>query len=357
MSGLHYKADWDEAKQRHAAWWRREPMDRPLMNVRAPRDRALPAPDSPGPPSTPEARWLDAEAVLARAEIEHAKTAYLGEAFPQVCASLGPGALGTFLGAVPRLDSSTVWYEPCFDDISEAEVRFNRMGRWWQWTLRTTQLAAARMAGKSLVGVPDLIENLDTLAAMLGNAKLLLYLVDAPHHVHRLQRDLVDAWFEAFDALYGVVKDEIGGNSFIAFQVWGPGKTAKLQCDFSAMIGPGMFREFVVPYLADQCDRLDFSVYHLDGRDAIRHLGALVGIGSLDAIQWTPGAGQADAGAECWDPIYRRVLDAGKGIHAAMPIGKVRPFIQRFGKRGVYIHTSASSEREGRQLLEDATRW
>ena len=51
---------------------------------------------------------------------------------------------------------------------------------------------------------------------------------------------------------------------------------AKLQSDISVMISPKSFRRFVQPFIREQCQRLDYSMYHLDGVDAIRHLPALL---------------------------------------------------------------------------------
>ena len=43
--------------------------------------------------------------------------------------------------------------------------------------------------------------------------------------------------------LYDLLRDDRGGSHFWA---WAPGRMAKLQCDFSAMISPQMFRQFMV---------------------------------------------------------------------------------------------------------------
>ena len=43
-----------------------------------------------------------------------------------------------------------------------------------------------------------------------------------------------------------------GGVVFGAFRIWGPGKTAKVQCDASAMFSPAMFEQFVVPALTEE---------------------------------------------------------------------------------------------------------
>ena len=70
-------------------------------------------------------------------------------------------------------------------------------------------------------------------------------LVERPTWVEERLAEINAAFFAAFDLLYAKVRDADGGNAFSAFRIWGPGKTAKVQCDFSCMISPRMFRQFV----------------------------------------------------------------------------------------------------------------
>ena len=351
MSDLKYKPDWDTAKERWSAWWERQSIRGPLLSIRAPRERTVLREGSESAARGTMSWWLNADEVLRRDEVEMASTAYIGEAFPFTSASLGPGSLGTFLGAEPRFADSTVWYEPCYRDIREAGLRFDRSSCWWQWTLDFTRQAIERAQGRYLMAMPDLIENLDTLASVLGTEELLCYLVDYPEEVHRLQGQLLPIWLRAYDTIRDIIKDPDGGMSWIGFMVWAPGRLAKVQCDFSAMISEDMFGEFVLPYLTAQCDRLDYTLYHLDGPESVRHLDQLLSIESLDCIQWTPGAGTASGGAPCWDDIYRRTLDAGKLIQAGMSAAEVVPFVRRFGGQSVYIMTSTDSEAKAEQLM------
>ena len=84
-----------------------------------------------------------------------------------------------------------------------------------------------------------------------------------------------------------------GEMAFCYFSLWAPGRMAKLQSDISGMISPRHFRRFVLPFIREQCQRLDYSMYHLDGVDAMRHLDMLLEIEELNAIQWTPRRGPA----------------------------------------------------------------
>ncbi|MCX7669320.1 MAG: cobalamin-binding protein, partial [Anaerolineae bacterium] len=155
--------------------------------------------------------------------------------------------------------------------------------------------------------------------------------------------------------MYERVRDPAGGNAFTAFRIWGPGKTAKLQCDFSANISPRMFRTFVSPYLAEQCAWLDYSLYHLDGTTALQHLEPLLEIAELDAIEWTPQAGRPGGGSPEWYDLYRRIRAAGKGVQAVgVALHEVIPLLDAVGPAGmcIVIGDDAYDEAAAERLLK-----
>jgi 5-methyltetrahydrofolate--homocysteine methyltransferase len=166
--------------------------------------------------------------------------------------------------------------------------------------------------GKMLQRFPDLVEGLDTLAAMRGTQTLLQDLIDRPDWVHDCLKKITQLYFHYYDMTYDVIRDEVGGSTFFT---WAPGRQVKLQCDFSAMISPGMFKEFMVPVLTEMTERVSYSWYHWDGADAIGHLDTLLSIPELDMIQWTPGEGVPEEASSTWWPLYHRILDTGKKLY------------------------------------------
>lgn len=352
MDGLEFKSDWNDAKEKWRAWWHRQHIYRCFLSVYAPREAPAPA-EQPEESGDWEVLWTDVDRIIRLAERRFPRVACVGQNFPLTTASLGPGAFGVYVGAKPVFEPTTIWYEPCFDDVKAANITFDRQGKWWQWTLETTRRLVERSANQTrfLVAMPDLIENADTLAALLGTESLLYYMMDAPDDVLRLQEQLLPLWYEAFDGIYDLIKTPDAAMAFMAFDIWAPGRLAKLQCDYSAMISPAMFEKFVVPWLVPQCDWLDYSIYHLDGPGAVCHLDLLMRIEGLDCLQWTPGAGAPDGGDPCWDAIYRKALDSGKLAHAHMPADKVVPFVKRFGRNDIYIITHAKTEPAAPELV------
>jgi len=350
--------DLEGARRRLSAWWHGEVEDRVAWAIMArraePREAVPPAPEPGGIADW----WTNPQGRLARWEQGLAQTEYLGEAIPYFDTQIGPGSLGIMLGARPHFDTNTVWYEPCLDDLEQApELALDPGNEWFQAHLALIRYGLERARGRYLVGIPDLIEGLDTLAALHNNQRLLLDLVDRPRTVHRFLRQITDLYFEAFDPMYELVRDEVGGCCFSAFAAWAPRRYAKLQCDFSAMIGPAMFGKFVAPYLAAQCERLDYAMYHLDGPDCIRHLDALLGVPRLQVIQWTPGAGAPGVHDPCWYDMYRHILERKCVILMGVPLGQAEQVVKAIGARGVLMVSWAESVEEGLRALEAAKAW
>lgn len=352
------KRDWDKSRKRFGAWWHGEAVDRVLLQVTAPKSDVRDAPSLPQP-ATVEQRWLDVDCRIGTFEHHLAHTHYGGDAFPYLDTHIGPGTMSLYLGSTPTLHYDTVWYNKCIDDITTAELPgHDEDNPYWQFSLKLAREGVERLKGRALVSFPDLIEGLDTISSLVGNDELLYYLVDAPEHVHKFQKPLVDTYFRYYNRLYEIIKDENGGSCFSAFQTYAPGRMAKLQCDFSAMISPKMYEEFVAPYLSEQCARLDYSVFHLDGPCCLQHLELLLGIEELSAIQWTPGAGQPSACDESYIPLYRKIRAAGKScMIRGGNADQARKLVEALGPEGLDICIGAGSQEEAEEIVRQSFTW
>jgi 5-methyltetrahydrofolate--homocysteine methyltransferase len=339
-----YCENWGRVKERFNAWWRREPMEYPLMCVTAS--------GKPARKITPVEDFIDLEDMYTNAYKitgqykNYCETHwFLEDAFPAVNLNLGPGSLALYLGSEPIFTEETVWYSECIDDLKDFErVKFDPDNRWWKLHFDMIKTAKELAADDFLVTIPDIIENLDIVSAMRGPQKLCYDLMDSPRLVHAALDKVDELYFKYYDAMDDIVKEPDNSVSYTAFRIWGPGRTAKIQCDFCAMMSPDQFREYIQPSLRRQCQKLDNSVYHLDGPDAIKHVPALMEIKELDALQWTCGAGQPDGGCERWYPIYDQVKDAGKALWIALDDGaaedwveSAKRIIKRYGSDGLYL--------------------
>jgi len=313
------------------------------INVEEPLDVPHEDVEDPGPHSSTDAKYIDA---VWRAKENHyrmSRTWYPADTLPIARTMIGPGSLAMFLGSEPSFSEKTVWFNHCIKDVAEPEklppLKLDKSSKWWDISLEVLKETAALAKDKYLVGFQDLIENIDILASLRDNQTLLLDMIERPEWVSEKVDEINQAWFEAYDAMYEILKYDDDSSVFEAFSIWGPGKTAKLQCDASAMFSTAMFRKFVCPALTEQCNFLDHSLFHLDGHQCIPHLDALLEIEALDVIEWTPDPMVPRTGGNpYWYPMYKRILDAGKCVQAvSVQPDEIIPLLDAVGGKGMFL--------------------
>jgi len=357
MSGLLYRQDMDEVRARLTTWWNGGDIGRPAMQITAPRQEPIEHVEAmPEPPdwqtnySTRDFRYrvnLSLRACI--------NTHYLGEAVPYVSPDLAPNCLALFLGCPGVEMPGTVWCKPCIESPETARFEYDPQNFYWRFCLKLAREQLRLGRGKFLLQFPDLIEGLDTLAAMRGNELLLVDLVERPDWVHSCLRQITDRYFHYYDILYDLLRDEVGGSIFWA---WAPGRMAKFQCDFSAMISPAMFAEFMLPVLREMCERVSYCMYHWDGPGALCHQELLLSIPRLTMLQWTPGAGQEPTWHRKWWPYYHRTFEAGKKMLIGCDtLEHLRELKAEFGEsfKQFLINMHVGSPREAEEALKIAS--
>lgn len=368
-----WKENWDQTRARHTAWWNHEGL---ILHLLAPKDSSLIMSDDqvpffalmsgrdPGytadtPYEAVKDDWTNPARRATLAENYLSRIYFGGESFPFFDTQVGPGNLATFLGSEPGFAYDTVWYKPCISDpATHPPLRFDPDNPWFQNQKAIIEAGLATSQGRYLVGMPDLVENIDILSALRDPQMFMLDLIERPDFVSQRVDEISRAYVAVFDALYDLIKDPWGGNAFSAFCIWGPGKTAKVQCDAAALISPRMFNRFVVPALAEQCAWLDYSIYHLDGTQAIPHLDSLLQIEALNAVEWTPQHGIAQGGDPVWYDMYRKILAAGKSVQLVdIQMHEVIPLLDALGPDGLFLMANATSVDEAQRLEEAVERY
>ena len=347
-----WKDDWDEARAAMDGWWKGTA---PALCVYSPRDEPWELFEAPPAPVSLEQQWLDPDWRAKSQLFQMSRTFYGGAAFPSFMTSIGPGSLGLFLGAEGHLAKDTVWYDPCIVDPDACPSLSFRADNPWVHRHQAILAKAAQFApGRYLVGYPDLIENIDTLAQIRGSQSVLMDLIERPEWVLNKIEEINKAYQDCYEWMLNEHKllDAWGGTNYHHFSLWGTGLTSKVQCDFSCMISPRMFQKFVAPALREQCRWIDNAMYHLDGTQALPQLDTLLAIDTLNAIEWTPQAGLPQGGSAEWYGLYRKIRAAGKSVQAVgVSFDEVEPLIDAVGADGLMILTYAPTETQARDLL------
>lgn len=292
--------------------------------------------------------YLDPEGSAESQDLELRSSLWPGCMLPHASTYIGPGSLCIFAGSEPEQVDSSIWFHERPDwEGNPEDITFDPENIWWQRTLAYIgalkeqlhkRLQKRHAMGEVYIPFPDLVENWDVLASLRGANTLLMDMIDRPHLVEQQLQAVQQLYWEVYHRLYEMIRDPRGASMYEAFYLWAPGRTAKLQCDGSAMFGPEMFSRFVLPGLEEQCQHIDYTMYHLDGTQCIIHLDAILGIKELDAVEWTPQAGQPSGTDPCWFDIYRKSLAAGKSVQILVedPSG-IPDLLNAIGTEGIYL--------------------
>lgn len=342
--------DWDAASKRLAAFWRKEVIDRPCLQVFANKRPEPPEPHAADGEMPAETYWTDPLAFLGKNLRRSARTAYLGEALPvlypnaeHVAAAMGSGRI---------FGPDTIWIRKSpgkLDDLDFSHVTPEHPG------IRQMAEYFERLAGAArracFVGFPHMGNAGDTLARMRGYGNLCVDLMDDPDRCFYLEGQILRIWKMAYELLVRIVNRHMPG-SCGWLPAWHPGRCALVEFDFCALISPELFKRYV-PLLAERASFADHAVFHLDGPGALKHLDTLLAVEEIGFVQWEPGAGSG--GILDWLPLLRKIQSAGKGLYVGGGphcTGLAKSLLKELRPEGLMIPVRAETEDEARFFLD-----
>lgn len=353
-----WKKNWEQAKENFSSWWNREGLVinqwSGVSTENPPHEIIKPVPHID---SHLEEYYANADHRVQKNHAFMASLAFPADIPATTNTYIGPGSLAMHLGSKPEFRKESVWYHPTMAEIDNPEklppLKFDENEKWWKIQEETLRKSVKMGKGKYVVGCPDLIENIDCLASLRGQSNLFMDMVTRPDWVKEKISEINQAYFEVYDRIYEIIKLEDGGSVYEAYNIYGPGKTAKVQCDNATMFSPKMFDEMCAPALTEQCEWLDYSLYHLDGKEEFVHLDTLLSIDALDGIEWTPNANLPLGGDPIWFDLYRRILNAGKCVQVYMVWPhEIIPVLDAIGGKGVQILALFANEKQVEETLK-----
>ena len=303
----------------------------------------------PAPAKDLSQKWFDPQWRAEYLDWYVAHSSLKADILPVANTQLGPGSLAAILGGVFEGGEDTIWIHPNPDFTDE--IVFNPEHPNWILHKELLKACKAKANGHYFVGMPDLMEGLDVLAALKGTDRVLLDTVMQPEILEQQMQQINDIYFKVFDELYDIIRegDEM---AFCYFSSWAPGKMSKLQSDISTMISQDDYRRFVQPFIREQCQKIDYTLYHLDGVGAMHHLPALLEIEELNAIQWTPGVGEPQGGSPKWYDLYKKILAGGKSVMACwVTLDELKPLLDHIGVDGIHLEMDFHNEKEVEQAM------
>jgi len=344
---LAFKPDLEEAARRWEAYHVGEIIDRPVVCVTAPRDGCAPAPGL----SYRERAFGDIEELVTRTLASAEATYWGGESVPTFMPSFGPDEVAVFCGATLHWaedSGDTNWSEPFIAEWEKVlPLHLNDEHPRWQRMLEYYRRAAERMAGKMLLSPPDLHTNMDILAAARGPQRLCVDLIERPEVIDRAMADARAIFPKLWEAVSQAGHMRKQGYCHVFYSMGG---AAVLQCDFSCMISPTMFRRWVLPALEEEAEIVKHAIYHWDGPAALVHTQDLLASKGLHTLSYVPGAGRGDP--VDYIELYKCLQAGGKAVQVWGTPEECKIMHRELRPEKTLYCTSTKTQSEAEQLLE-----
>ncbi len=343
---LSFKPDLADAHRRWQAFYHGDLIDRPIVCVTAPRAGFPPA----VPTTYYERVHGDMDDIVTRMLANAEATYWGGEAIPSAYLSFGPDEIGVFCGGEfgwSGDSGDTNWSKPFIADWdSQLPLRLQEDHPLWVRMQSLYRRAADRMAGKMLLHPLDLHTNLDLLSAVRGPQQLCLDLIEQPATIDRAMADARAVFPRMWRAIAEAGRMDEHGYCQTIYAMDG---AAILQCDFSCMMSPAMFRRWVLPALEEEAALVKHAIYHWDGPGALVHTEDLIASRGLHTLSFVPGDGH---GTHLdWLDLLRRVQAGGKAVQVWGEPGLMKALHRELRPEKTMYCTTAANQAEADDLL------
>ena len=148
---------WEKSKERLAALWEKEILDRCCISVEAPKTGSTYVePEISDTQDGLAAYYMDPEDILQRQLSKLENTYYGGDAFPCIWPYLGTGGHIAYLKNVKmELAKDTIWFQDTLKDWEEDRVEYDDKSPLYQKQTEMMKYLVAQSKGRYFVGMPD----------------------------------------------------------------------------------------------------------------------------------------------------------------------------------------------------------
>lgn len=334
---LQLKEDTLDAYRRWDAFWAGELLDRPVVCVTSPLEEPAAEPYEDHYYARIHA---DLDSHVAGVLSNFRSRYYGGEALPTAFLSFGCDEMAAFCGGDLCFNPDSMdtnWSVPFVTDWDTVlPFRIDDGHPLWQRMLRYVRKSAESYLGKMLIDPIDYHSNMDLLMAMRGSEPLCMDLPDCPGAIDRAMESSLDifkkVWRETREAAGPAARD---------------GTT--LQCDFSCMISPAMFRRWALPVLEEEAKIVGRVTYHWDGINALIHTDDIIASKGLYNIAFVPGTGNGTHAD--FVELYQKIQAGGKAVSVYGPPEMMKSMHRQLDPRLTVYHTGTDTRREAEELL------
>ncbi len=353
---LEKKPDFDACMDRIYAWYNQEIIDRaPIRfaahNAEYSEGHLLQGRSWP----TLKDRWWDTDYQIELFEHQLKHSVFNAETFPVFWPNLGPEVYTAFYGVELEYREVTSYSVSNLKDWSQLDnIKLDPNNPYFRKIEEMTYAALERCTGKYLVGYTDLHPGLDCAAAFRDPQQLCIDFLLEPDEVKRLidlsSRDFITI-FDHFDSILKMH----GQPSVTWMGIPSFGRMHIPSCDFSTMISPEQFEEFILPIIKNEVKSMTHNIFHLDGKGVANHVDYILAMPEINAIQWVQGVGD-DLPIMQWVPFIKKIQAAGKSVVVDLHISELDSFMKEVNPKGILLCIDAHPEIQA-DIIRKVEKW
>jgi len=318
-----------EARERLWAFWKQKSIGRPALGVYV-KNKDFEWQEWKGEPLPRKEFDLHPEWQANDCRNRLFANKYLAEATPCVCMDYGRTLplLAVLAGGDYDYDDISPWKQPYGGTTfllpwirpSEGALdwnipKFDPEHETVKGLERNLVKIVETIGGYGFVSPPSMLDALTTLSMLHTPDELCIALYEEPDKVKRWAYDATTLYIDCYEHFYRYLGNLGMTDTSTWLQLLSESRMEAVQCDFSVMLSPDMFEEFVMPDMRRVTSYLDNAVWHHDGVEQFRFIDMIASLPKVRAIQWVFAKREHPSEhIEC----FKRLKDLGLSLYASM---------------------------------------
>jgi|GEM_PF-6151872 len=246
--------------------------------------------------------------------------------------------------------SGSFWTEPFLDDWSMLDSLPDRINKGWLDKLVEMMEATVRWAAGAY---PVPLPNLQMVAEMMGGARgatqLALDFFDYPAESKRLAEICLKIWMDVHEIVEPMCPRYEGGYAAHDYGLWAPEQVDVTQEDYSALLSPPIFHDFILPCQRAILKVLPYNILHLHP-PSIYVLDQVLDLPELKAINLNYEVGRRDLSTMI--PVWKRIQEHKPLLIYASHINEeeIARIVMELDPRGLALHPVVADAEQARKM-------
>jgi hypothetical protein len=335
--------DRDALLRRHAAFWKHEPADQPLMRVYRLRQR----PRFENMDVMPD--LLDPDLLtpdLGKRDVS--KHLIQGDLFNGQCPWSRIPWMEAIVGCeIHAGNDEAMWPKPWLGPNFEGAEKIipSDDNPWLVKLLALTQALVEANDGSYVVTHTLQRGPSDMLSALVGDTRMGLTFYDTPDQVAEVLARTAQALIKVARAQYALIPPLEGGYVPWAYGLWAPGSVIRFQSDSASQLSPRMYQEHILPHDRAIMQAFDYSIIDLHSAGTLHLHRPLLEVAELNAISVTLDRYANAPTVPDLIPTFARILEA-KSLHICGEVtaAELDAMLQALPARGLCLNVTTTDK-------------